>query len=190
MAERKNMKQIEVGIQGVSPYLMHRFGGTDASELDNARGKRSVGAPDYSLEAEKALYKNEQGIYVPSRQVEASMIKASSNFQIPGKGKKTFKDLLKGFVFIEEPELIMNPQKYEVDIQAVRIQRARIVRYRPIFREWTLKFHINIQEENEIPDKIVQDILTHAGQYVGIGDYRPRYGRFRVTKFQENGKGV
>ncbi|GAI19389.1 unnamed protein product, partial [marine sediment metagenome] len=63
------------------------------------------------------------------------------------------------------------------------IQRARIMRARPRFDKWELDFTIDFDDEIIGKDK-VNEILTYAGQRIGIGDYRPLFGRFIVTKFQ------
>jgi hypothetical protein len=47
-----------------------------------------------------------------------------------------------------------------------------------------LRFTINILEE-QLPVEAVRKILEYAGRYVGIGDFRPRFGRFEVIEFQE-----
>jgi len=36
-----------------------------------------------------------------------------------------------------------------------------------------------------MPIDTMQQIMTEAGLRVGIGDYRPRFGRFRVVRFEE-----
>lgn len=57
------------------------------------------------------------------------------------------------------------------------------MRHRPRFDDWELDFEIHVLDEQIKPD-VVNGILTDAGQYVGIGDYRPKYGRFMITKFE------
>ena len=56
---------------------------------------------------------------------------------------------------------------------------AKIMRYRHILRKWSLNATIVVNEEvvnvNEVK-KAVQD----AGALIGLGDYRPRFGRFNV----------
>ena len=178
------MKSVRVKIEGTSPYLMHKYAGIDDGSAEQ-RSKTHIGAPDYSKEADKALYKTPEGvIYVPAAQIEGAMIKSAANEKIPGRRGKTYKDLLKAFVFVEPDAVPMNPQKWESDIRAVVVQRNRVVRYRPKFDKWSLEFTLAIHEDEQVPAEVVQKILVAAGQFVGIGDYRPRYGRFRVSKFE------
>jgi hypothetical protein len=73
----------------------------------------------------------------------------------------------------------------EIDKRPVVVRGSRILRQRPMMREgWELSFTINILEE-QLPSEVVRKILEHAGKYVGIGDFRPRFGRFEVVEFKE-----
>jgi len=175
------VKRLNVEIEGVAPLLQHRF----PEEDEEKQSKRKTGKIDYSAEVTKSLYLTKNNvIYQPSVSIEQSMIKAAVNFQIPGKGKKTYKDLINSALIIEPTEIPLEPQKYTVDKRSVRIQRARVYRYRPRFHNWKLKFTILILDE-QLQPSVVKEILEYAGAYVGIGDYRPKFGRFIVTKFEE-----
>lgn len=65
--------------------------------------------------------------------------------------------------------------------RAVRVQRNKVMRTRPIFYDWSavieLKYETTLLNESQIVD-----IADAAGIQVGIGDWRPRYGRFTVEK--------
>jgi hypothetical protein len=66
-----------------------------------------------------------------------------------------------------------------VDSRLVTNQRNRIVRTRPIFRDWSVTFEYLVDTEIIDLHKCVQ-ALEQAGERVGLGDYRPRFGRFTV----------
>ena len=92
---------------------------------------------------------------------------------------------MKGNALIS-PEYVPHGRKdYEIDSRPVRIGRGRQVRHRPHLSDWKLCFAVQLINDNAVPKKVLHDVLVKAGQTVGIGDYRPRYGRFIVTKFQE-----
>jgi hypothetical protein len=38
--------------------------------------------------------------------------------------------------------------------------------------------------DEQLPVSAIKEILDYAGK-VGLGDYRPRFGRFIVTEFKE-----
>ena len=71
-----------------------------------------------------------------------------------------------------------------LDLQSVVVNRARIVRARPRFDSWSLEFVIQCIDER-IDESRISDVLIEAGCYHGIGDFRPRYGRFTLESFEE-----
>lgn len=68
------------------------------------------------------------------------------------------------------------------DIRNVRVQRAAILRTRPIFTDWALTFDIEY-----LPQVVdlgqIKEALTIGGQRIALCDYRPKYGKFCVKEF-------
>ena len=179
------MKKYKVEVKGVSPYLMHRFGVEGA----DTKTQKKVGKKDYKGEVENALYKSPDGeIYVPATQLKGSLMEAGKQMRVVGKGKATYSKLFGAVVIIEPDTIPMSPQKWEIDERAVVIQRTRIIRYRPKFKDWSLKFNVVVMDD-DISLEVVKEGLDIAGNYCGIGDFRPQkkgsYGRFIVTSFKE-----
>lgn len=172
--------KINVSIEGLVPLLQHRFP-DEKAELSTIKVK---GKRDYSGQVEEALYRDENGIiYEPADHIYSAMIKAGADFKITGRGRKTYKDMMKTAINIIPSAIPLNNQKYEIDRRPVVIQRARVMRERPMFKEWNLDFEIEILD-SQLPKEAVKEILEQAGK-IGIGDFRPRFGRFMVTKFEE-----
>ncbi len=171
---------VDVKIKVVNHLLQHRY----EMEKAESKSKKKVGSVDYSKEAEKAIYRDEKGeIYQPASHIEGALMKAAVNFQITGKGKKTYKDLTK--MVIVEPFAIPHLYSdFKVDKRPVVINRARVIRYRPRFDKWGLSFTMMVTED-QLPIEVLEEILEYAGRYIGIGDYRPRFGRFRIEKFKK-----
>jgi hypothetical protein len=65
-----------------------------------------------------------------------------------------------------------------------RIGQASVMRTRPIFSRWGLKFQIWYLSEVINLDE-VESALVHGGRFKGLGDWRPKHGRFEVAEFQE-----
>ena len=176
------MKKVKVKIKGIVPLLQNRFVG----EEEESASQRT-GVIDHSEDWKNALYLDEKlGVYEPSEHILGAMIQAAKNFQIPGRGKKTYKDLMKSAIIIEPDKIPFNKKEPdEIDKRPVVIRGSRILRQRPMMKEgWKLSFGINILDEQLKPE-VVKAILEHSGKYVGIGDYRPRFGRFEVVEFEE-----
>ncbi len=166
---------IDVSIVGIAALLQNKF--------VEGLGKPDPNDSDKKI-AEKVLYLDVKGIVVqPAEHIEAAMAKAGVQFKMKGQGKKTYKDFVKSGVFIT-PELIPHDkQKWVVDKRRVVIGKASIMRRRPMFTGWSLKFVIDVINP-EIDLEVLRKILDYAGKFIGIGDQRPKYGRFTVTDWK------
>lgn len=188
------MYTVAVQIVGDSPLMQHRYPLPDFDTL-NEGGVKNTGAKDYSQEWREYLYTDANGVYQPASHILGAMMKAAANFKIQGKRGKSYKDLVATSVLIDPeniPHGIPNPDMLDtdadkalyLDVRPVVVQRARVVRIRPTFKPgWVLDFDMQITDA-ELPSKMVHEIVALAGKAVGIGDFRPRFGRFSVTKFQ------
>lgn len=187
------MKEISVTIEGTAPLLQHRYLFKDEAEVFS---KKKSGSKDYSEEWRKALYWNpDVGLFQPATHVEGALIRAASNFQITGRGKKTYKDLIKSTVFVKPDIIPYGHERLDPDALLERgiilihraicvVQRARVERLRPLLPVgWRLSFTIELHDE-QMPKEVVKEILDYSGKFVGIGDWRPRHGRFQVVRFE------
>jgi hypothetical protein len=183
------MASLDVEIRGVRGLLMHSTAAMHKPKSSKVKSSEH----DPEQEAKDALYLNSEGkICVPSMAVLSAMRKAATNLKKAGAGKKTLKDYVFSGLQIE-PDLIPLPnQKYEVDIRPVVVMRARILRARALFKEWGLKFKVNIVDSDTWDPGMVRKVLTEAGQYQGLLDFRPLFGTFEVVsvKNAETGKEI
>jgi len=189
------MYTISVTVQGVAPLMQHRFPIPEFETMGKG-GRKQSGAVDYSEEWRNYLYVTADGdIYQPASHFDGAMTKAAAAFKITGKRGMSYKELFKASVFTS-PDLILHGVKEPaqldtdgdkqlyLDLRPVVVQRARVVRIRPTFKAgWRLSFEIEVIDD-QISPEIVQDILTYAGKAVGVGDNRPRFGRFTVASFE------
>jgi hypothetical protein len=187
------MKTIEVTIVGTTPMLQHRF--DEKAEIQEAT--RSVvenhGTP--REQAEKAVYRDgNNGFYFPGTWIVGSIKAAGENHKLKG-SRKSAKYLVPAAVNIQE---IIVPVKngdgkslakdFEVDSRPVTIPatKGRIMRHRPRFDAWAANFTLLVNE-NVLPEDFVHKLLTEAGEQRGLGDFRPTFGRFRVTRWKAIG---
>jgi len=49
---------------------------------------------------------------------------------------------------------------------------------------WKVDLQFQILTPEYIDPVLFQDVLNTAGRLVGVGDFRPTYGRFNVTHFE------
>lgn len=175
------MKTIQVEITGIAPLLQNRFP-MEAHGHNISKATKKVYVPEE--EAKKCLYIKDGQIYQPAEHIFQSMVRASTDFKFSG--KKTFKDVVTSCVAVEPEDIPMISDKpYEIDTRPVVIQRARVLKWRPKFNQWKLRFKLLILDDTNISPANLKEILEKAGATKGIGDYRPRFGRFMVTEFKE-----
>lgn len=165
----------EVEIRGTAPLLMNRF-------TDESGSKKTKKIYDDQEEAEKRLYLDENGkLYQPGEHIERALQLASKNFKYGG--RKSYYDFVRSAVFVQPEKVIHIIQDWKIDKRPVVIQKRRIMRCRPLLKNWQLKFQLHVIDEN-IDAEVLKEILEYAGRFIGLGDNRPRYGRFKVIQFK------
>lgn len=188
------MDALLVSCKGVSPLLMNsdRF----CNPLDPATkvhkeltSKRKKTDEDHIIIARSswlgACYYDEViGYYVPGVAVERTIHEAA-------KLQKMGKQVQRGLVVSEErvsiefddntlpPEQLWEKPEYR-DCRSVRVQQAKVMRYRPVFRDWGVKFTVLYSPEM-LNKSDISKFVEDAGAFIGFLDYRPRFGRFVAT---------
>lgn len=188
------MQNLKVKITGISPILMH----SDqlANPLDPLKklqstftSKRKKTDEDHEeiarIEWTGALYYDEAtGPFIPGRMIKAMLIQAAKKTREAPKIKSgmiinTDKAPLQ-YKGPRTPEKLWNKKEF-ADMRSVVVQRARIMRCRPIFHVWGIDVEI-VFDENIIDRADILRLLETGGQMIGIGDYRPEnggdFGRF------------
>lgn len=187
------MERFKARITGTRPILLHSAIGSDPlNPLTKAHkkltSKRKKTDEDYEQIAKSewlmALYYNEKaGPYLPGVNIEAAII-AGAKLKKLGTTIKRGVEVLTEICRLEysgprDPEKLWNAGFY--DARTVKVSQARLVRYRPIFKKWSCEFEVLFDEEIINKDELMGCIID-AGLYCGVGDYRPKFGRFEVEE--------
>lgn len=176
------MKIVDVEIKGISPLLMHSCSGMEDKEF--TEGLKRMSKEDY---AEKVAYRMNTGnLMIPSRCLKACLINASSWYKF---GRRSAKQVIAGCVQVRPLELDLGVKDFEIDVRPVVIQGSgRILRARPMLRDWKVKFELHYNESVISDEDTLKTILEDAGLRIGLLDNRPqKYGEngcFIVTKFK------
>lgn len=181
------VKCVEVEIEGIRPMLQHRDVRNDeVDKLTKVVQKNPNDEKANTRLTEIAAYRTDDGkLYLPVEYLEMALVKAGTSERVQGQGKKSYKDIMNGQIFLEPNEIIITPQEYKMFIKTVRVMRSRIQRARPEFpKGWKATFKMNILDDS-VPLDVIEKIIGYAGSYVGIGDWRPKYGLFKVNSFKE-----
>jgi hypothetical protein len=123
------------------------------------------------------------GPYVPGINVESMLMEAAKAQKLGKKFKSAImvvEDRIKlDYEGPRDRKQLFNDQRF-VDIRSVKVQQARIHRCRPIFSSWSITFQLNF-DQALVDLREIKKALEDAGQIVGLGDFRPRFGRFEVV---------
>lgn len=189
------MQIIKVKIIGTRPLLMHSDIFADPlNPMTKAHKeltiKKKKTDDDYEAIAKgewrAGLYFDEQlGPYLPGTNIESALVAGGKLSRLGTQLKRSIEvvgDRHK--LEYSGPRSVAGLwEKRFYDMRTIKVQQNRIPRYRPLFREWATVCEIAFDPEAINREQVIK-CLEDAGQYCGIGDYRPKFGRFRVEVVQ------
>ncbi len=200
------MKQIEIKLTGLAPLIQHNIRLANPLDPVTREMKRFTAKKSNMTDEERRIVQKLEwfgGLYTNAEEetvgdgdvrVEASarVILPAVNLEaliVEGAKKQRKGKQAKAAVFIEQDPLLDYSGPKEVNdlygtgrhslVVGVRNRQSRIMRTRPIFREWSVSFAVTYDDRSIDKGQIVE-ALEAAGRQVGVGDWRPKFGRFQV----------
>lgn len=173
-----------ISVVGTAPFLFHRWS-VDGVEAKSKAAKGSKAKKSDDLES--YVYRNPQGeLCIPGEYLRMAIIGAAKFRQDPRSPRKSAMDLFKAGVVAIEPLCSLGVKDWSyVDRRRVMVQRNGITRARPAMEVgWKVNFLIQVLLPEYINQEILNEVVQSAGRLIGIGDFRPTYGRFQVTSFE------
>lgn len=184
------MKKFVMTLEGSSPLLMHSSRLADpldevTKQLKKLSSKTKKTEDDQLAIAETefvgGLYCDpDVGPYIPGPNVFKTLVEGA-------RLNKLGTAVVRGLIITSD----VNPLAYKgprepaamwkhggfAHRSTVVVARNRVVRVRPIFHDWAADVEGVFDETQLDPDRLAQ-IAENAGTFVGLGDWRPRFGRF------------
>lgn len=133
------------------------------------------------LDFQSALYMGPEGPVIPAQNIEAMLIEAAKKKRqgvVAKSGLYCTQDALLLYDGPHEADALWEDEKFRHKA-IVRVQNARLVRTRPIFPEWQATITLSF-EDSVVNLAQVDEWIFIAGRMIGLGDWRPRHGRFSV----------
>lgn len=187
---------VDVQIEGVTAYLMHRFGETNEVEGETATRNVLIQRGTPREEAEKATYRNpKKELFFPGAAIGRLLREAGGAHKMKG-SRKSAKYLVPAAVLVLDDCIVFRDLEnktltdFEVDSRPVTIPatKGRIMRHRPRLDKWRATFCLRINPV-VLPVSLIHKMLTDGGEQIGIGDFRPEkggpFGVFRVLRWDE-----
>lgn len=177
--------RVEIKIKGTSDILFHRWSCEDVKEKSNsAKGSKARKTDN----VESFVYRcDDNTIGIPGEYLRQSIIGAAKFLQDPRSPRKSAQDLYKaGIVSLTDTASLSKTTWDKLHQCRVTIQRNAITRTRPCFlKGWEASFILLILLPEYIPVEILTQVVNEAGRLIGLGDFRPTYGRFSVISINE-----
>lgn len=187
--------EFTITLIGNYPYIMHSDRMVDALDpitkahkklTSKKTGKTEADAEEISrLEFVGALYLDaEFGPYLPGDNIQRCLLDASKMNRLGTK--------LERGVFIDSdvnPLAYTGPRdqdglwadptfRFRKSVkQGTSKQSPRLMKTRPIFRQWRCQAH-GLLDETQLNFEELVMVAENAGTFIGLGDWRPRFGRF------------
>lgn len=139
------------------------------------------------LEFTAGLYLDQDGPILPTKMIDGMLLAAAKKSKEGQKAKSGCFCLSHARLEYEGPRTadeLWQDERFHFGA-LVRVQRARVLRMRPIFQDWSAIVSLNI-EDSLVNVANVDNWMRVAGTQIGLGDWRPQYGRFSAERL--NGK--
>lgn len=182
---------LKLNITGTDPLLMHNARLSDEFDpivrlMKEIISKRTNKTDDdrwelRRLEFHGGLYMDKNlGPYIPGQNIERALRDAAV---VTRQGK----NIQRGVVVLtsrarleydgpRDADDLWEDKNY-VSSASIKVGTSRVIRTRPMFQEWAVSVDLSL--DTEIMDReTLEGIVHRAGKSVGLGDWRPRYGKF------------
>jgi len=186
------MKQIKFRFVGTMPLLINSDrlanpldDSTKAHKKVATKKKKTDDDYEWLLHSEyiNGLYHDKKlGPYMPGLNVDAALIGAAKLQRLGEKfkqGVRTMEDMcpLK-YEGPRDPDKLYEAKGFR-DVRSCVVQQRRVMRCRPRFPEWALECTIAFNERVVNREEVIE-AAEAAGELVGLGTFRRRFGRFAV----------
>lgn len=183
------MPILKFAITGTAPLLLHNGQTADplnewSKKLKKVTSKRNKTDDDHAeigrIEFFAGLYTESGRIILPADSIDACLLAGAKRNKLGRQYQSGCYVKTNGILKFDGDTL--TPEKlYERGQNAlrvaVRVSAAKTMRTRPMFPNWSTSFEVEFFEDSLDGDQIEMIVKT-AGDQIGVGDWRPRYGRF------------
>lgn len=189
------MRNFTLTLNGMTPMLMHNVQLADplnkfVKASKPISGKRKKTDEDHlelaRIEFMGSLYYDKElGPIMPANNIEACLREGAKRI-------KQGKNIERGLSIVDPvtPVLYDGPRDIDglwgdgesefVNRASVKVQTSRVMRTRPVFNEWKIVVN-GVFDETVLDEDTLDEICRLSGTRSGLGDWRPRYGKFTHT---------
>lgn len=185
------VQNLTLELEGLAPLLLHNGVLADplskfSKALKAVSGKRKKTDADHEemgrIEFMGSLYMCDGVPVMPAGNIEACLIEGAKKVRRGKDAKAGLWCLQHARLEYEGPkdaEGLWADESYRLRV-GVNVSQAKVMRTRPIFKQWALSAELEFEDEVFSEEEVV-DFAKRSGTLCGLGDWRPKYGRFRVV---------
>jgi hypothetical protein len=173
-----------VAVKGVSDFIFHRWN-VDSVDAKSKAAKGSKAKKQDDIES--YVYRDKDGsLAIPTEYFRMSLIGAAKFKQDPRSPRKSAQELFKaGIANLTDLRSLGKKEWDYLDRRRVTVQRNGITRVRPaMFVGWQVDFEFQVLLPEYISPALLNEMVQSAGRLIGVGDFRPTFGRFQVVGFE------
>ena len=177
-----------VTIEGITPLIQNNPAEALKGMAKNARRKASPSVePTEEWRLKVYLSADGNKLQHPSIALESVLREAAGTFKAKGRG--SMKTAIKRTCFVDGDWLTITNRKQPDQIKEIHPRNGAgqlVSNYLPEFAAgWRMEFYLQLTEDEIVSPHHLKEILDFAGQRIGLGVSRPKYGRFMVVSFEE-----
>ncbi len=175
---------VAVTVEGSADFLFHRWNAEAVDEkakaAKNSKAKKSDDVESY-------VYRTNKGeLAIPGEYLRGAIINAAKFRQDPRSPRKSAMDLFKAAIVVTTPLATLGVKEWDyLDKRRVMVQRQGINRVRPAMRVgWKVTFDLLVMLPEYVDRNSLRETIESAGRLIGLGDFRPTFGRFGIVEFR------
>lgn len=174
---------------GTEDVLFHRY---DVDQVE-AQAKAKKGSKEKKSDnVESYVHRTAEGnLGMPGINFKACLADAAKSFQDPRSPRKSARDMVRAALKVPGEGTFYNQAGQPaaewdyIDKRRVQVQRNAISRCRPaLHKGWKLSLQVNVVDPEYIDADWLNELVVRAGRSIGLCDYRPDFGTFRVERFE------
>jgi hypothetical protein len=185
-----------VEIKGLNSLLMNKMPDLSVPKTKkSSQVKIDPTENEQNTWREKAYCDETGDVHIPGENIHECMKEAAKYWgqRIPGEGQKTYTDVVTKAIVCENLSLGINkdsnkliPLGKAVNGNPSKGKRsgAKVYKIRPLVHSWGGTFRMHVFD-GRMSIEVLRVILTYAGTFIGLCDWRPTYGRFELVNIKE-----
>lgn len=184
-----------VTIKGMDSIIFNKMADQSKSKTELAKQEKTDKAELERLTwREKAYFDNDGMLYIPGENIHQCLKDGCQYWgqRISGEGQKTYTNVIASAGICEnmmlgghkDGDTIIPFGKSTNGNPSKGKKSSMVYKIRPLMRPWSGTFRMHIFDAR-LSIHVLKTIITYAGAFSGLCDWRPTYGRFEMVDIKE-----